>query len=51
MKRIHTIITDFAAILGWKHRKTPQLTVTQENFVKTWRSLITTATKTTYYNY
>jgi hypothetical protein len=34
---------------GWKHRKTPKLiAVTQENFVKTWQSLITTATKTTY---
>jgi hypothetical protein len=34
MKRIHTIITDFAAILGLKtHKKTPQLiAVTQENF-------------------
>jgi hypothetical protein len=34
MKRIHTIITDFAAILGLKNtEKTPQLiAVTQENF-------------------
>jgi hypothetical protein len=35
MKRIHTIITDFAAI-GLKTQKNTQLiAVTQENFVKT----------------
>jgi hypothetical protein len=33
MKRIHTIITDFAAILGLKNtEKTPLIAVTQENF-------------------
>jgi hypothetical protein len=35
MKRIHTIITDFAAILA-ETQKTPQLiAVTQENFCQT----------------
>jgi hypothetical protein len=36
MKRIHTIITDFAAILGLKTKENAALiAVTQENFVKT----------------
>jgi hypothetical protein len=32
MKRIHTIITDFAAILGLKNRNAQLIAVTQEKF-------------------